>query len=55
MIIVDYSGIAVAAFFANSKGNEAPTEDILRHVVLNSLRMYNMKFREGIWTNGCCV
>lgn len=46
MIIVDYSGIAVAAFFAHSKGNEAPTEDMLRHVVLNSIRMYNTKFRE---------
>jgi len=46
MILIDYSGIAVAAFFSQSKGQETPTEDMLRHVVLNNIRMYNMMFRE---------
>tara|TARA_B100000965_G_C19592276_1_gene758500 strand:- start:492 stop:1352 length:861 start_codon:yes stop_codon:yes gene_type:complete len=42
MIIVDYSGIAIATIAIN-KENE---EGMLRHMILNSLRMYNAKFRD---------
>jgi hypothetical protein len=45
MIIVDYSGIAIAGIFSQSaQGNI--TEDFMRHIILNSLRMYNVKYRD---------
>ena len=43
MILVDYSGIAMGALFARGGGQE---EGLLRHQILNSLRMYNVKYRE---------
>ena len=43
MIIVDYSGIAMGALFARGGGEE---EGLIRHFILNSLRMYNVKHRE---------
>jgi hypothetical protein len=42
MILVDYSGIAVATIAVNKVNDES----MLRHMILNSLRMYNKKFRE---------
>tara|TARA_Y100000114_G_C11744008_1_gene320584 strand:+ start:31 stop:882 length:852 start_codon:yes stop_codon:yes gene_type:complete len=42
MILLDYSGIAIATIAIN-KVNE---ENMLRHMILNSIRMYNKKFRE---------
>lgn len=46
MIIIDYSGIAVAGFYAQTRGKQTPNEDMLRHIILNTLRMYNLQFRE---------
>lgn len=43
MILVDYSGIAMGALFARGGGDEEP---LIRHFILNSLRMYNAKYRE---------
>lgn len=43
MILVDYSGIAMGALFARGGGEE---EGLIRHFILNSLRMYNVKYRE---------
>jgi len=43
MIIIDYSAIAMAAFFARGSSSE---EGMLRHFILNSVRMNNVKFRE---------
>jgi hypothetical protein len=43
MIIVDYSGIAIAPV-AMGKVNAAD-ENLLRHLILNSLRMYKQKFK----------
>ena len=43
MIVVDYSGIAMGALFARGGGEE---EGLIRHFILNSLRMYNVKHRE---------
>jgi hypothetical protein len=43
MIVVDYSGIAMGALFARGGGEE---EGLIRHFILNSLRMYNIKHRE---------
>ena len=42
MILLDYSGIAIATIAIN-KVNQ---ENMLRHMILNSIRMYNKKFRE---------
>ena len=43
MILVDYSGIAMSALFARGGGDEDP---LIRHFILNSLRMYNVKHRD---------
>ena len=43
MILVDYSGIAMGALFARGGGEE---EGLIRHFILNSLRMYNAKYRD---------
>jgi hypothetical protein len=45
MIIVDYSGIAIAAIFSQRKPDEIE-EGLIRHMILNSLRMYNVKFKQ---------
>jgi hypothetical protein len=42
MIIVDFSGIAIATIAVNKVNDE----NMLRHMMLNSLRMYNKKFRK---------
>ena len=43
MIIVDYSGISLAQVFSMKSGFQEAT---LRHLILNSLRIYNLKYRE---------
>ena len=43
MIIVDYSGIAIAAIFSQQRPDEIK-EGLIRHMILNSIRMYNVKF-----------
>ena len=43
MIILDYSAIAMAAFFARGSSAE---EGMLRHFILNSIRMHNVKHRD---------
>ena len=45
MIIIDYSGIAVAAIFSQDRPEEIE-EGLIRHMILNSIRRYNVKFRE---------
>mgnify|MGYP003111450671 CR=1 FL=1 len=42
MILVDFSGIAIATIAVNKVNDE----NALRHMILNSLRMYNKKFRD---------
>lgn len=44
MIIVDYSGIAIASIFSQVK-NDKIEESFIRHLILNTLRMYNVKYR----------
>ena len=44
MIIVDYSGIAIAAIFSQQRPEEME-EGLIRHMILNSIRRYNVKFR----------
>ena len=45
MILIDYSGIAISSVFSQAKSNKIE-EDFLRHIILNSLRMYNLKYRD---------
>lgn len=42
MIIADYSGIAIANLFSQKMEF---SEALVRHMILNSLRMYNLKYR----------
>lgn len=42
MIILDFSGIAISNIFTQ---REALSDHLLRHMILNSIRMYNVKFR----------
>jgi hypothetical protein len=41
-IIIDFSGISVSNIIAQKTGCD---EDLIRHSILNSIRMYNKKFR----------
>jgi len=43
-IIVDYSGIAIASIFSQVKADKIE-EPFIRHLILNTLRMYNVKYR----------
>lgn len=45
MIILDYSGIAVASIFSQDRPEEIE-EGLIRHMILNSIRRYNVQFRE---------
>lgn len=49
-ILIDYSGVAISAIMAVAgefkNANETEVEDICRHVILNSLRSYNAKFKK---------
>ena len=42
MIIVDYSGIALASIIINKTFDE----QLIRHMILNSLRMYRTRYKE---------
>jgi len=45
MIIIDYSGIAVAAAFSQKQPDQLD-QGLVRHMILNSLRMHNVKNRD---------
>jgi hypothetical protein len=47
MILIDYSGIAISNIFAQKVN---VSEDMVRHMILNSLRMYNLKYRKEYGT-----
>ena len=42
MIIVDYSGIALASIIINKTNDE----ELIRHMILNSLRMYRTRYKD---------
>lgn len=46
MIIIDYSGIAIAAMFSNKGGMIDSDENLIRHLILNSIRSHNVKYRD---------
>lgn len=43
MIIIDYSQISIASFYAHP--NAELNEDFLRHMILNTIRMYSAKYK----------
>ena len=45
MIIVDYSGIAIAAIFSQDRPEDIQ-EGLIRHMILNTIRRYNVKFKD---------
>jgi hypothetical protein len=44
VIILDYSGIAISNIFVQH-ANDDISEGLLRHMILNTIRMYNVKFK----------
>jgi len=51
MILIDYSGVAIASLFANDLHKEKLDESLLRHMILNTIRMYNVSYREKYGPN----
>ena len=47
MILVDLNQVLISNLMAHTRGqlDEMPDKDMLRHMVLNSLRGYNIKFK----------
>jgi len=45
MLIIDYSAISIAAIFSQDRPAEIE-EPLIRHMILNSVRRYNHKFRD---------
>ena len=43
MIVIDYSGIAISNIFTQRLN---VSESLIRHMILNSLRMYNLRYRK---------
>jgi hypothetical protein len=48
MILVDLNQVLISNLMAQTRGaiDELPNKDMLRHMVLNSLRGYNLKFKQ---------
>ena len=46
MILIDYSGVAVSALFGQISNGQPLSEGLVRHMILNTLRLYNAKYRE---------
>jgi hypothetical protein len=46
MILVDLNQIAISNLMMQIRNASEVDEDLIRHMVLNSLRMYNVKFKE---------
>lgn len=44
MIVIDFNGVAFGSL--HTMKNTEVTEELLRHMVLNTIRMYNKKFRD---------
>ena len=44
MILLDYSQTVIGSFMAVSRGKPVVEEDLLRHTILNSIRMFRNKF-----------
>lgn len=45
MILIDFSGICISSILSQPKTQV--NENLVRHMILNSLRMYNLKYRDA--------
>ena len=57
MILVDLNQVLISNLMAQTRGqlNGVPDKDMLRHMVLNSIRGYNLKFKEEYGTQVLCA
>ena len=57
MILVDLNQVLISNLMAQTRGNldELPDKDMIRHMVLNSLRGYNLKFKQEYGTQVLCA
>ena len=57
MILVDLNQVLIANLMAQTRGqlNGLADKDMLRHMVLNSIRGYNLKFKEEYGTQVLCA
>ena len=46
MILVDLNQVLISNYMAQTRGQKAPNIDMFRHMVLNSIRGYNLKFKK---------
>jgi len=46
MILLDFSQVVISNYMQQVRSNPVVEEGLLRHVVLNSIRMYNAQFRD---------
>ena len=57
MILVDLNQVLISNLMAQTRGqfDDLPDKDMLRHMVLNSIRGYNLKFKEEYGTPVLCA
>jgi 5'-3' exonuclease len=57
MILVDLNQVLISNLMAQTRGqlDEIPDKDMLRHMVLNSIRGYNLKFKQEYGTPVLCA
>ena len=55
MILVDLNQVLISNYMAQTRGQKAPNIDMFRHMVLNSIRGYNLKFKEKYGTQILCA
>jgi hypothetical protein len=49
MVLVDYNGIAIGSIMGQLNRGEALTENLVKHIILNNIRLYRNKFKEDEW------
>ena len=54
MILLDYSQTVIGSFMAVSRGKPVVEEDLLRHTILNSIRMFRNQFAKDYGEMAIC-
>jgi len=54
MILLDYSQTVIGSFMAMGRGKPVVEEDLLRHTILNSIRMFRNQFAKEYGDMGIC-
>ncbi len=55
MILIDLNQVLISNYMAQTRGQQEPNIDMFRHMVLNSIRGYNLKFKEKYGTQILCA